>query len=236
MDAEKVARYMGRSTPVMAIPGRTLPVSVQYLEDIIECTGFSSVAEDEAVRNDALTRSAANTLGSVQLTRNTGRGGRLNFSMDEGRGLDDLTDESGLDPGTYSMRTRLAVTRVDTTRNYYDLIERTLLYICEDKDSPYGDAVSGAVLVFLPGVAEINRMKMLLESTRAFSNSSRYRVCALHSALPMNEQQHAFEIPPSTYEKLSCRRTWPRLVSFLMRFLLSTRALSRKRDLTMPRV
>ena len=43
---------------------------------------------------------------------------------------------------------------------------------------------------------------MLLESTRAFSNSSRYRVCALHSALPMNEQQHAFEIPPKHVRKI----------------------------------
>ncbi len=202
MDAEKVARYMGRDTPVMAIPGRTFPVSVQYLEDIVERTGFSSVAEDEDMRSDASAKRAADSRGSVQLTRNTGRGGRLNFSMDEGRGLDDLQDESGLDPAEYSLRTRLAVTRIDTARNYYDLIERTLRHICEDEGSPYGDAVPGAVLVFLPGVAEITRMKALLESTRAFSDARRYRVCALHSALPMQEQQRAFEIPPAHVRKI----------------------------------
>ena len=203
MDAEKVARYMGHNTPVMAIPGRTFPVSVQYLEDIVEQTGFYSIVEGgEDMRVDSNTRYGNVDSGSVQLSRNTGRGGRLNFSMNEGLGFDDLHDESGLDPSNYSLRTRLAVTRIDTSSNYYDLIERTLRFICEDDDSPYANSIYGAVLVFLPGVGEITRMKSQLESTRCFSDKRKYRICALHSVLPMSEQQQAFDIPPKQIRKI----------------------------------
>jgi ATP-dependent RNA helicase DHX29 len=45
MDSQKVSRYFGNA-PVLHIPGRTFPVSVQYLEDIIEATEFTYVGKN----------------------------------------------------------------------------------------------------------------------------------------------------------------------------------------------
>lgn len=38
VNAERFSQYFG-NCPVMSVPGRTYPVNVRYLEDIVETTG-----------------------------------------------------------------------------------------------------------------------------------------------------------------------------------------------------
>ncbi len=40
-DAERFSKYLG-GAPVLNVPGRTFPVHVNYLEDTVELTGFST--------------------------------------------------------------------------------------------------------------------------------------------------------------------------------------------------
>lgn len=131
---------------------------------------------------------------SVRISRNTGRGVVLNYDEDE---LSvDVSDTSGLDPKDYSLTTRLAVTRLDTLRPNNALIERLLAWIgCPNDEHAFGFETPGAVLVFLPGIAEITMLKAFLLSSREFSDPQRWHICALHSQLTMKEQAMAFKVP-----------------------------------------
>lgn len=39
VESHRFAAYFG-NCPVLSVPGRTFPVQVQYLEDIVEATGY----------------------------------------------------------------------------------------------------------------------------------------------------------------------------------------------------
>jgi ATP-dependent RNA helicase DHX29 len=53
MDSDKISRYFG-GAPVLHIPGRTFPVQVRYLEDIVEKIQFSYVEETSGGRGEFL--------------------------------------------------------------------------------------------------------------------------------------------------------------------------------------
>ena len=40
VDTEKISNYFG-GCPIVHVPGRTFPVDVQFLEDVVELTGWS---------------------------------------------------------------------------------------------------------------------------------------------------------------------------------------------------
>lgn len=42
LKAEQFSHYFGQC-PVLSVPGRTFPVQVQYLEDVIEATGIETL-------------------------------------------------------------------------------------------------------------------------------------------------------------------------------------------------
>lgn len=44
VEADKFSNYFG-GCPVLHVPGRTFPVDVHYIEDAVECTGWS-ISED----------------------------------------------------------------------------------------------------------------------------------------------------------------------------------------------
>ena len=72
----------------------------------------------------------------------------------------------------YILKTRNIVTRLNPDRINMDLILEILQLI--DSSAQFSD-VTGAVLVFMPGFAQIQELYDLLRSDRNFSNSSRYR-------------------------------------------------------------
>ena len=198
MNSTKVSNYFNRA-PVLHIPGRTYPVSVQYIEDIIEATGFTYVEEYDD-RNQKRNQSSNHSTGSVKLTRNTGRGGSLTYDLNESPM--EMTDQSGLNQDMYTSKTRKTISRMydETTRTIetiqYDIIVETLLHIQNNDTYKH---TQGAVLIFLSGVAEITTLKNILISNRQFSsnskNSNNYIIRTLHAGLSMDEQSLAFETP-----------------------------------------
>jgi len=56
--------------------------------------------------------------------------------------------------------------------------------------------VTGSVLVFLPGISEISKMKRLLESYDKPADGPGLRVLALHGSLSANEQKRVFDSAP----------------------------------------
>lgn len=81
-----------------------------------------------------------------------------------------LTFQSGLDSGTYSLKTRNTVTRMNPNRINIELVVELLCHL--DRDPAYGQ-VDGAVLVFMPGLSHIQELYELLTSDRRFADKSR---------------------------------------------------------------
>lgn len=176
VDAERFARYMGDNVPVLNVPGRTFPVQVRYLEDAIEITGYQ----------------VADTLPEKT----------VDLDLD-----DDAADEDDVRPGTkaemlrnlgqYSVSTRKTLAQLDEYRVDCDLIVELILRMATDPSLIY---FSRAILVFLPGIAEIRTLNDMLLGHPFFMKE--WRVYALHSSISTEDQEAAFLVPPEGCRKV----------------------------------
>lgn len=170
LEAQRFSTYLG-GVPVLNIPGRTFPVEMKYLEDAVELTNYR-LSEDEAniVPDD---------------------------DIDEAE--DSNSDTGGLQSSLdgYSKQTRETVLKFDEYRMDYQLIKRLLLKIATASEM---DRYSKAILVFMPGLAEIRRLndELLAEST--FQKG--WIVHALHSSIASEDQEKAFNVPPPGVRKI----------------------------------
>ncbi|KAL8640168.1 MAG: hypothetical protein Q9228_002882 [Teloschistes exilis] len=172
VDAVKFSSYFD-GAPVLTVPGRTFPVETKFLEDALEETSFS---------ND-------------------------DFSLDVPLIDDDdeVEDSSGKRAGPdpqhalkgYNAKTRSTLAKFDEYRVNYSLIQSLLAVIATS--SKY-TAFSKAILVFLPGIAEIRRLNSMLAVHNTFSSG--WLIHSLHSTIAMEEQEKAFAIPPPGYRKI----------------------------------
>lgn len=170
VDAERFSAYLA-GAPVLNVPGRTFPVEVRYLEDAVELTGY---------------------------TPNTSQPDKM---VD----LDDLIDGEGDVPRSdtstnlagYSPRTRAIVSQIDEYHIEFDLIVQLMTRIATDESlRPY----SSALLVFLPGIAEIRTLNDLLLGDPHFSKD--WLIYPLHSSIATEDQEAAFRVPPLGMRKV----------------------------------
>lgn len=82
----------------------------------------------------------------------------------------------------------------------YDLIIRLLERICFE-DSSYV-SYSAAILIFMPGLAEIRRLNDLLAEHLSFGQGEDFKIYPLHSSLSSENQGAVFEIPPVGVRKI----------------------------------
>ncbi|KAF9240899.1 P-loop containing nucleoside triphosphate hydrolase protein [Melanogaster broomeanus] len=164
VDADKISNFFG-GCPVLHVPGRTFPVDVLYLEDAIQCTGWS-ISEDSPFakrRRDKFYQSKGRTDWDERTTKKTV----------------ELLDERIIP---------------------YELIVRLLDHLC------FGDtslrSFSSAVLIFMPGLAEIRRLGDLLSEHPSFGDESWFRVYPLHSTLSSDSQNAVFDMPPTGVRKI----------------------------------
>lgn len=119
-----------------------------------------------------------------------------------GRGLDDEQDEpvsdyaNAYDPrsgpkASAPVPTIGSALRAVGTRINYDLIASTVQYI----DAELGN-VEGGILIFLPGVAEID------QTLRALRNLPNLHALPLHASLQSADQRRVFQRPPSGMRKV----------------------------------
>ncbi|XP_069133013.1 ATP-dependent RNA helicase dhx29-like isoform X2 [Argopecten irradians] len=194
LDSEKFSAYFHHCS-IINIPGRTFPVEVYHVEDVIERTLY--VLDDDspyALRPEQLVQEEQANLAV------TGKGGEQTrvdvYWTKENVSKIDRTD---LCPETYSLRTRNTVTRTNTDRINMELIVELLCYL---EKSPEFSKVEGAVLIFMPGLADIQELYELLMADRNFTKSQRYQVIALHSILSSSDQNEAFRVPPPGIRKV----------------------------------
>ncbi|KAL9542861.1 hypothetical protein PS6_009585 [Mucor atramentarius] len=153
VEASRFSQYFG-NCPVISVPGRTYPVHVQFLEDIVQDTGY--VLEEDSPF--AVRRARVKTeYGNIHVSGQHGSSKRVHYEMFEEDSDDDdpydptrieskLTVESAASTDTedngedaaakkYSRQTRKMIKRMDDKKINYDLILELLDHICIPKKS-----------------------------------------------------------------------------------------------------
>lgn len=182
IDADRFARYFGENVPVVRVPGLAHPVTDLFLEDVIRRCGVH---------------------GGKDL-----KGGRASEPpFAEWRGGQDAVQLAGDDDAwcvwlrtlerTHGGDVAAAVQRVSsaTAREIdLDLLVRVIECICDN-------GAAGAVLVFLPGWADITALHDALLSSGCTRRHA-CRLMPLHSQLPMSDQAAVFAHAPLGVRKI----------------------------------
>jgi HrpA-like RNA helicase len=205
VDATKFSNYFGGKdvTPHFHIPGLSYPVEEVFLETIIDKTSYKISADSPYAIFHPKSSSEGGSKGKGRSFRaKGGRNGLKNMlvHMSE-EGFDADQD----DPDILRMRKRYPEVKDSTLRTLlmldeqalnYELLENTVMYIdsfCEP----------GAILVFLPGMAEITTLfNQLTANPKVAGNRSGYRLCPVHSMLPAKEQAAIFRNYGSRVRKI----------------------------------
>uniref|UniRef100_A0A8C0XAV7 ATP-dependent RNA helicase DHX29 n=1 Tax=Castor canadensis TaxID=51338 RepID=A0A8C0XAV7_CASCN len=189
VDSEKFSTYFTHC-PILRISGRSYPVEVFHLEDVIEETGFvlekdseycqKFMEEEEEVTINVTSKAGGLKKYQEYIPVQTGASADLNPFYQK-----------------YSNRTQHAILYMNPHKINLDLILELLVYL--DK-SPQFRNIEGAVLIFLPGLAHIQQLYDHLSNDRRFY-SERYKVI-LHSILSTQDQAAAFTLPPPGVRKI----------------------------------
>ncbi|KAM0277308.1 hypothetical protein ACHAQH_005899 [Verticillium albo-atrum] len=170
VDAERFSNYLGNA-PVLTVPGRTFPVQVRYLEDAIELTGYSTGQANQEKMVDLDDDVETETEGPKTTT--------------------------GSELAKYSAKTRNTLAQMDEYRIDFDLIVQLIAKIASD---PTYAQFSKAILVFLPGIAEIRTINDMLLGDPSFAKD--WLIYPLHSSIATEDQEAAFLVPPPGIRKV----------------------------------
>uniref|UniRef100_A0A8B9NQM0 Putative ATP-dependent RNA helicase DHX57 n=1 Tax=Apteryx owenii TaxID=8824 RepID=A0A8B9NQM0_APTOW len=200
LNAELFSQYF-HSCPIINIPGRTFPVDQFFLEDVIAMTRYvledSSPYRRKTKQENKLNGRHART-AFEEVEEDLRRAGILketDIAIKDSDPDQKLTLKQLLARYKGVNKTVLKTMSVmDLDKVNLELIEALLEWIVAGRHS----YPPGAVLIFLPGLAEIKMLYEQLQSNALFNNrhSKRCVVYPLHSSLSSEEQQSVFLKPP----------------------------------------
>ncbi|XP_037783105.1 ATP-dependent DNA/RNA helicase DHX36-like isoform X1 [Penaeus monodon] len=171
LNAELFSEYFG-GCPMLHIPGFTFPVKEFYLEDVIEMTRFKFEDEREA---------------PIWVRKSN------KHKDNEFEGMIAPYIRNLERSGKYSCHTLDELYKTTSEKLNLDLVLELLRAISRKEP--------GAVLVFLPGWADISKLHTLIQGDRSFSRSS-HLVIPLHSLMPSVNQREVFSRPPPGVRKI----------------------------------
>ncbi|KFK40919.1 hypothetical protein AALP_AA2G060200 [Arabis alpina] len=193
VDANHFSRYFGQC-PVVTAQGRLHPVTTYFLDDIYENINYRLAPDSPAARRSDT--SHLDELGSVKVCK-----GKKNLML-AGWGDNYLVSEDCLNSSyvpskyeSYSDRTRENLERLNEDIIDYELLEELVCHI-------YDTSEEGAILVFLPGMSEINMLLNRLAASRRFRGPSADWLLPLHSSIAPKEQEKVFLCPPKGIRKV----------------------------------
>ncbi|KAK2896458.1 hypothetical protein Q8A67_010946 [Cirrhinus molitorella] len=210
LNAELFSQYFN-NCPSIHIPGRTFPVEQFFLEDAIAKTRY--VIEDGSPYRRSMKQNRPFGHGG---TAGKGRAPVEDFDDDHGWSFtsfmkkdsvkDSIPDQQlsqqdlTVRYSNYSKSVVKTLAAMDLDKINMDLVENLLEWIVDGEHS----YPPGAVLVFLPGLAEIKQLYEQLQSNRMFNNrrTNRCVVYPLHSSLSNEDQQAVFNRPPEGVTKI----------------------------------
>ncbi|CAE5962521.1 unnamed protein product [Arabidopsis arenosa] len=200
VDAHQFSRYFGQC-PIITAQGRTHPVTTYFLEDIYERTKYLLASDSPAALSSDASISDEDIDQYLQLGSVNVRRGKKNLML-AGWGDSYLVSEDGLNSSydssnyeSYSDHTRKNLKRLNEDIIDYELLEELICHIddtCEE----------GAILVFLPGMSEINMLLNRLAASYRFRGPSGDWLLPLHSSIASTEQRKVFLRPPKGIRKV----------------------------------
>ncbi|XP_027766093.1 ATP-dependent RNA helicase DHX29 isoform X3 [Empidonax traillii] len=191
VDSEKFSSYFSHC-PILRISGRSYPVEIFHVEDIIEATGY--VLEKDSEYCQKFLEEEEEVTINITVKGGSTMKYQEYVPVQSGSGID-------LAPyyAKYSSHTQQAILYMNPYKINLELILELLAYL--DR-SPQFKNIEGAVLIFLPGLAHIQQLYDLISTDRRFNLRDRHRLIALHSVLSTQDQAAAFTIPPLGIRKI----------------------------------
>lgn len=186
--------FGGACCPVVKVSGRTFPVKEYFLEDVFELTG--AILEEDS--RYAKRRTSNHHSAKVKVSSSGGNQHVMTVDWDD-RDTHTHLDAEAIEArelyAEYSTNTQASMALVDENRINYELMVELLSIIA-------GGSEEGAVLVFLPGLREIQTLVEELLRSPTIGDEQRCRVLALHSSLSPQDQQRVFETTPRGCRKI----------------------------------
>ena len=204
MDTELFASYFQSeipdkgtlACPSLSVPGRAFPVKERYLDEILkDLTAAKSPTYLMAMRSDPNTQEYLDVEtrfrkdNPVTDSQELADGSRKEISLIEWkRERNVIAEQAGfLDPTTEKENAILP----------FGLVACTIAHIVKTSQE-------GAILVFLPGLAEIVKVEEFLKEQNFgvdFKDDAKFRICLLHSSLPAG-QNTVFDRVPEGCRKI----------------------------------
>ncbi|WAR00710.1 DHX57-like protein [Mya arenaria] len=176
LNAQLFSDYFG-GCAVLDIPGRTFPVDQYFLEDAIEFTG--PYARPMKHMN-AVQRGVAEQDSSYE-------------QDDPAHKASDRVQDQNLSVKQLFIR----------YNDYHKSTVKSLAMMDHTKINFEFFPKRGAILVFMPGYAEIQQLFDMLLSSHVFGrNRARYKIIPLHSTLSSEDQHAVFTTPPEGVTKI----------------------------------
>ncbi|KAK1287160.1 putative pre-mRNA-splicing factor ATP-dependent RNA helicase [Acorus calamus] len=177
--AERVSAERGED---LGESGFTYPVRAQFLEDILEITGYklTSVNQIDNYGQEKLWKTQRQLLPRK-------RKNQINTLVE------DALSKSSFE--RYSSRTRDSLASWSPDCIGFNLIEAVLCHICRKERS-------GAVLVFMTGWDDISCLKDQLKAHPLLGDPNRVLVLTCHGSMATSEQKLIFEKPPPNIRKI----------------------------------
>ncbi|KAJ1030115.1 hypothetical protein NDA16_000815 [Ustilago loliicola] len=210
VDAERISKYCG-GCPTIAVPGRTFPVNVHYLEDAVEMSDY--IIEDDSPYAFRPKRGYRNGDGNARKQNAPGNKSKLQLlaqapapeEEDDPSLLDDDDDDpdgQGSSMGSlgksYRSKTTDTLGRMNEYVINHDLIIKILERVCLEKDL---ERYSAATLIFMPGLAEIRKCHDMLVDHPTLGGAG-FQLFPLHSTISSENQGAVFNVPPPGVRKI----------------------------------
>ncbi|CAA2984994.1 D -box ATP-dependent RNA helicase D 7, chloroplastic isoform X2 [Olea europaea subsp. europaea] len=193
VDSHMFSKYFG-NCPVITAQGRTHPVSTHYLEDIYETLEYRLDSDSPACINHGISVSEKSApVGNRRGKKNLVLASWGDESMLSEEYINPFYDPSNYQ--NYSEQTRQNLRKLNEDIIDYDLLEDLICHI----DETYAE---GAILVFLPGVAEINILLDKLSASHQFGGLASEWLLPLHSSIASEDQKKVFQKPPYNIRKV----------------------------------
>lgn len=186
--------HLHTTCPVVEIPGRTFPVTEYRLEDAIEATGYVCEPDSEFALGVEPSRG-----GRVFKMPGAGgaRGAALREAVEdsfERTAMSEVRQETRDMYPEYSETTWKSLQTIDEEKINYELMESLVALIADEYEE-------GAILIFLPGMAEIRTLHDQLRANLE-DVEKRFLLIPLHSTLSSEEQRLTFSRPPPGVRKV----------------------------------
>ena len=203
MDTELFAAYFRnnmqgqglKDCPSLSVPGRTFPVKERYLDEIVkDLTATSTSSQLQVMHTDIDSKDFLqvedhfrihNPISKMQAISNA-------KTANEGAIIDWKRERTVTADGAIS-----TTSEKENSLIPFGLATCTIAHIAKT-------STNGAILVFLPGLAEITKINDLLQKSHLgvdFSDEKAFRIFMLHSSIPVS-QNTVFEPVPEGCRKI----------------------------------